>query len=69
MTITKSLAEVLMNAIVNGHVHGMQCTRSFGTKPGDEQRCFDDLCVVIDTWEDAKARVEREQELEQERRR
>jgi hypothetical protein len=63
VTITKSLAEVLMDAIVNGHVHGMQCARSFGTKPGDEKRCFDDLLAVIDGWEEAKKRVEREQAM------
>jgi hypothetical protein len=47
MRVEMSLAEMLMNAIVQGRVHGLQCTRSFGTKPGDEAKCFQALKEVI----------------------
>jgi len=57
MQVEMSLAEMLMNAIVAGRVHGFQCKRSFGLKPDDEKKAFDDFSRVIADRLDAARKI------------
>lgn len=56
MLIETSLAEILMNAISQGRVHGIQFKR--GTV--DEKKTFNDLKLVIGDKLDGACRVARE---------
>ncbi len=60
MRVECSLAEMLINAIAGGHVHGVQFSRKHGKDPGDERRTFEDLNKVIANRIDSALEVARE---------
>lgn len=63
MQVEMSLAELLINAITNGRVHGVQFKRSHGERAGDTKQTFDDLNKIIENRLEGARRVAIEQAL------